>query len=186
MPPIRVAALSGSFRHQSYCTQVLATMRDRYAGPFAIAIHDYRSVPGYCEDDDVPNPAPAVAALRNAVATADAVIVATPEFNHGLPGTIKNALDWMSRPRGGACMAGKPVLTITASPAITGGVRAHAQLNETLLAMAARIIVRPQAVIGVIHQKLSDGALVDEATLAFLDAAMRDLGTTLAPDWSAR
>lgn len=168
-------ALSGSFRRESYNTAILETLAERWAPQASMALHDYRELPHYSQDEDG-NPAlPAVARLRGAVKASDALVIATPEFNHGLPGSLKNALDWASRPRGSVCLKSKPVLTITSSMATTGGVRAHAQLNETLLATAARIVLRPQAVIGVVHQKVRDGRLVDEAALHFLDAALADL-----------
>ena len=69
----------------------------------------------------------------------------------------------------------KPVLTLTSSPAFTGGVRAQAQLNEVLTAVAALLVLRPQTVIPAVHEKIKDGRLVDEATLGFLDGGMSDL-----------
>lgn len=88
---------------------------------------------------------------------------------------LKNVLDWVSRPKGRAALTGKPVLTVTSSTSVTGGVRAHAQLNETLLSIAARLIVRPQAVIGTVHLKIRDNRLQDEAVMSFLSAGVNDL-----------
>ena len=72
-------------------------------------------------------------------------------------------------------LRGKPVLTMTASPAFTGGVRAQQQMNETLTSIPARPVLRPQIVIGGVHEKVSDGRLVDEATLRFAQAGVDDL-----------
>ncbi|WP_253075555.1 NAD(P)H-dependent oxidoreductase [Bradyrhizobium sp. 187] len=86
----------------------------------------------------------------------------SPEYNHGMSGVLKNGLDWASRPYGRSVLRGKPVLTMTASPAFTGGVRAQQQMNETLASIPARPVLRPQIVIGGVHEKVSDGRLVDE------------------------
>ena len=80
---------------------------------------------------------------------------------------LKNALDWASRPHGRSVLKAKPVLTMTASPVFTGGVRAQYQMNETLLAIQARLVLRPQIVISGAHEKVRDGCLVDEAVLGF-------------------
>ena len=92
-----------------------------------------------------------------------------------MSGVLKNSLDWASRPYGCSVLRGKPVLTITASPAFTGGVRAQQQMNETLASIPARPVLRPQIVIGDVHEKVRDGRLVDEATLRFALAGVDDL-----------
>lgn len=168
-------ALSGSLRRQSYNTAILETLVERWAPKASMTLHHYHQLPAYSEDDDTDPALPEVARLRDAIKASDAVVIATPEYNHGLPGSLKNAIDWASRPRGRTCLKGKPVLTITSSMATTGGVRAHAQLNEALLSVAARLVLRPQAVIGVVHEKVQDGRLLNEAALGFLDAALDDL-----------
>ncbi len=106
------------------------------------------------------------------MAGSDGVVIATPEYNHGVPGVLKNALDWASRPLGGAALTGKPVLVISVSPAFTGGVRAQAQVNETLLAIHSRPVLGPQVVIGNVADKVSDGRLTDEPSLRFALSAI--------------
>jgi chromate reductase len=103
----------------------------------------------------------------------------TPEYNHGMPGVLKNALDWASRPFGRSVLIDKPVLVISVSPAFTGGVRAQAQVNETLLSIPARVIGGPQVVIGGIAGKIREGVLFDEASLSFASAALRRMVTTV-------
>lgn len=171
----RLLGISGSLREQSYNTIILETLAETLGERASMSLFPLDEVPHYNEDLDTDTPPSTVSSFRAAIEQADGLIIATPEFNHGLPGVLKNALDWASRPRGRAALIMKPVLTITSSLAITGGVRAHAQLNETLLSIAARIVVRPQAVIGVVHQKVRDGRLADEATLKFLSASAEHL-----------
>ena len=79
-----------------------------------------------------------------AIASSDGVIMISPEYNHGMSGVLKNALDWASRPHGRSTLMRKPVLTMTASPAFTGGVRAQQQMNETLVSIPGRAVLRPQ------------------------------------------
>src|SRR5260370_22180568 len=92
-----------------------------------------------------------------------------------MSGALKNALDWASRPYGRAALRDKPVLRITASPAFTGGVRAQQQMNETLASIPARHVLRPQIVIGGVHEKVRDGRLVDEGALRFALVGVDDL-----------
>ena len=98
----------------------------------------------------------------------------TPDkYNYGPAAVLKNALDWASRPYGKSVLINKPVLVISTSPAFTGGVRAHAQVNETLLSIPARPMGGAQVVIACIADKVKDGALVDEASLSFALASVR-------------
>ena len=175
MGTINLLGLSGSLRSGSFSTAILETLAENAPAGVALTLHSLADVPLYNQDLDTEAPLPAVAALRNAIAAADGVVIATPEFNYGLPGVVKNALDWASRPYGAAALIGKPVVTMSSSPAFTGGVRAQAQLNETLLAIGARLVVRPQVVIGEVHAKVQDGRLTDKASLDFALAAVADL-----------
>jgi chromate reductase len=104
--------------------------------------------------------------FRDAIAYSDGLIIVTPEYNHGMPGVLKNALDWASRPYGKSVLIDKPVLVISVSPAFTGGVRALAQVNETLLSIPARLVGGAQVVIGNVSEKLSQGRL-DQSFLSF-------------------
>jgi chromate reductase len=142
-------------------------------------------VPLYDQDSDTEAPPAVVVRLRAAVASADGVIIASPEYNAGMSGVLKNALDWISRPYGKSTLTGKPVLTLTSSPASTGGARAQAQLNETLTAIAAQIVLRPQAVIGSVHSKMTGGKFTDTKALQFLKEGVADLLRDIARFGSA-
>lgn len=175
MGTVKILGLSGSLRAGSFSTAILETLAANAPDGAALTLHALADIPLYNQDLDTAEPLPAVAALRDAIAAADGIVIATPEFNYGVPGVLKNALDWASRPYGTAALIGKPVVTISSSPAFTGGVRAQAQLNETLLAIGANLIIRPQVVIGEVHTKLQDGRLADPASLNFALAAIADL-----------
>ncbi len=184
MTQLRLLGLSGSLRRASnstavlrglQSTAVLRGLQDALAPKARLDIFSLHGLPLYNEDEDGEHAPESVRALRSAIETTDGVIMVSPEYNHGMSGVLKNSLDWASRPYGRSVLRGKPVLTMTASPAFTGGVRAQQQMNETLASVPARPVLRPQIVIGGVHEKVSDGRLVDEATLRFALAGVDDL-----------
>ena len=179
MNQLRLLGLSGSLRRASYSTAVLRGLQDALAPRAALNIFPLHGMPLYNEDDDAEHAPESVRALRSAIETSDGVIMISPEYNHGMSGVLKNGLDWASRPFGHSALRGKPVLTMTAASAFTGGVRAQLQMNETLVSIPARLVLRPQIVIGGVHEKVRDGRLVDEAALRFALAGVDDLLTEI-------
>lgn len=175
MDRISLIGLSGSLRTGAHSTAILHSLAEHLPDGIKLRIHDYSDLPLYNQDLDGPDALPAVRALREAIVSADGLVIVTPEYNYGLPGVLKNALDWASRPYGAGSLTGKPVVTISNSPAFTGGVRALSQLHETLLATQSLIVPRVQTVIGEVHNKVEDGRLVDEPALAFALDAIKDL-----------
>jgi chromate reductase len=175
MTQLRLLGLSGSLRRTSNSTAVLRGLQDALALKARLDIFSLHGLPLYNEDEDGEHAPESARSLRSAIETADGVIMVSPEYNHGMSGVLKNALDWASRSYGRSVLRGKPVLTMTASPAFTGGVRAHQQMNETLASIPARPVLRAQIVIGGVQQKIRDGCLVDEATLRFALAGVDDL-----------
>ena len=175
MTPLCLLCLSGSLRRGSYSTAVLRGLQDTLALRAALSIFPLHDMPLYNEDDDAERAPESVRALRSAIETSDGVIMVSPEYNHGMSGVLKNAIDWASRPYGRSVLRRMPVLTMTVSPAFTGGVRAQQQLNETLASIPAHLVLRPQIVIGGVHEKVRDGRLVDEAALRFALEGVDDL-----------
>jgi chromate reductase len=174
--PFRLVGLSGSLRRASNSTAVLRGLQDALAPRrVALSIFPLYEMPLYNEDDDGEHAPESVCALRSVIETSDGVIMISPEYNYGMSGVLKNALDWASRPYGRSVLKGKSVLTMTASAAFTGGVRAQQQMNETLVSIPARLVLRPQIAIGSVHEKVRDGRLVDEAALRFALAGVDDL-----------
>lgn len=177
--PLALLGLSGSLRRQSHCTAVLRTIQDCLAGEtggaVALDIHGLGDIPPYNADEDGDQPPAPVLALRAAIARSDGLIVLSPEYNYGMSGVLKNALDWASRPAMQSPVKDKAALIMTASPAYTGGVRAQAQLRDTLASMLARVVARPQVVMAGVQDKIVQGRLVDETALRFALAAVDDL-----------
>jgi len=175
MTQLSLLGLSGSLRCASNSTAVLRGLRGALESRAALNIFPLHEMPLYNEDDDAEHAPESVRALRSAIEASDGVIMISPEYNHGMSGVLKNALDWASRPYGLSVLKGKPVLTMTASPAFTGGVRAQQQMNETLASIPARPVFRPQIVIGGVHEKVRDGRFIDEGALSFALAGVDDL-----------
>src|ERR1700722_19083388 len=173
--PVRLLALSGSLRRSSHCTSILLTLQDVLGSAIELEIFPLNEVPLYDEDRDHGDTPLPIMALRHAITAADGLVIISPEYNHAISGALKNALDWASRPALRSPLRGKPVLMMTASPAFTGGVRAQAQLRETLLSTLARVVARPEIVFGAVHEKIRDGRLADEASLRFALAGIDDL-----------
>ncbi len=138
---MRVLAISGSLRRASHNTRLLRVAAQAVPPPAKLELFEgLKDVPPYDADDDI-DPAPeAVRRLRQAVAEADALLIATPEYNSSLPGQLKNALDWASRPFPDNVLRNKPVAVIGASTGAFGAVWAQAEARKVLAATGARVI----------------------------------------------
>jgi chromate reductase, NAD(P)H dehydrogenase (quinone) len=174
---VRIFGISGSLRKVSFSTALLNILAHRAAPGLDLQVVTLEDIPFYNEDLDVAPGIPAVNALKQAVTASDGVLFSTPEYNHGIPGVLKNTLDWLSRPVFNSCFKDKPVSIITSSKAFTGGVRAQYQLRETLISMHAHIVSGPEVVVGSVHQKFSDGIYTDEAGLDFMLKSLDRLRT---------
>jgi len=123
--PIRIAGISGSLRQASFSTALIKLLARHLQPAIELSLVDIRDVPLYNEDLDGDEKPAAVHAVNTAIAQADAVLFVTPEYNHGVPGVLKNTLDWISRPVFNSVLKNKPATIITSSLAFTGGVRAQ-------------------------------------------------------------
>jgi chromate reductase len=177
--------ISGSLRRASFNTAILSSLAEALGDKAELRVFPLNAVPLYDQDADTDTPPEAVAALRAAIGEADGIVIASPEYNHGMSGVLKNALDWASRPYGKATLTGKPVFTLSTSPGAVGGARSQAQLNETRASIGARTLLRPQSVIGAVHEKIADGRLTDASTLDFLLGGVDDLLREIARPASA-
>ncbi|MFL5909601.1 MAG: NADPH-dependent FMN reductase [Gaiellaceae bacterium] len=169
---MRVLGISGSLRGDSHNTRLLRAAGDiaeEYGADFEV-FDGLKAIPPYDEDDDVGDGPEAVARLRAAIASADAVLIATPEYNSSIPGVLKNAIDWASRPRVSTPLQNKPVAVIGASTGMFGAVWAQAELRKVLGATGARVLDAELAV-GHAHEHLDeDGHPADAAQ----EEALRD------------
>ena len=172
-----ILCLSGSLRAASSSKAVVETIRQKLAGEAVFSTFDIASLPHYNADlDPLPE---TVVALKAAIAGADGLIIVTPEYNYSVPGVLKNAIDWASRPGYASVMKGKPVFIASVSGGALGGVRAQAHLKNVLGAVLAQTFVWQEVAIGHANTKTKDGLLVDEATETFLFEALRAFFDTL-------
>jgi len=138
---MRVLGISGSLRRDSLNSALLRAAAERLpAGAELTEFEHLREVPPYDADLELEETPVAVAELREAIRAADAVLVATPEYNHSIPGVLKNALDWASRPAGRSALSGKPAAAIGASTGMFGAVWAQAETRKVLVALGSRVI----------------------------------------------
>jgi chromate reductase len=175
MKTIRLAGISGSLRQASSNTAILRTLQASLPPGVEMTLLPLEGIPLYNQDLDVAGLPDAVREFKAAVDASDGVVMCSPEYNFGMPGVLKNAIDWASRPAFASPLKGKPVLVMTSSPAFTGGVRAQAQLRETLGGTLSRVIARPQVVIAGVNGKIEEGRLADAASLGFALDAIHDL-----------
>jgi chromate reductase len=165
---LKIVGIAGSWRAGSYSKSVLRSIERLLPDGVAFDSLDVGSLPHYSEEIDGEAVPRAVAAVRALVAQSDAVVIVTPEYNHGLPGALKNTLDWLSRPAFTSCMVGKPVFFVTLSPGALGGVRAQHHLRETLASMLCHLVPLPEIAITFVASKVEAGQLVDGVTLDFI------------------
>jgi chromate reductase, NAD(P)H dehydrogenase (quinone) len=173
---MRVLAISGSLRSGSYNTALLRALREEAPGDVEIELwQGLKEIPPYDSDDDlVPGPE-TVEALRELVREVDAVFFATPEYNSSIPGALKNALDWASRPIATNAFRNKPVAVISSSAGAFGGVWAAADLRKVLGAMGARV-TDAELAVGHSHEKFDDdGHLIDNDVRQGLRDALQTL-----------
>lgn len=168
---IKVVAIVGSLRKDSYNLQLAKTMQERYRENLNIEIAEIRELP-YFNEDIENNPPETVLSFKRKLAEADGVLIITPEYNWSVPGVLKNALDWLSR--GDRVLINKPIMTAGASSVTFGTVRAQLHLRQILSAPGISARVLPpggnEVLINFASQKFDkSGRLVDEQTLTFLD-----------------
>ena len=166
---IRILGFAGSLRRASYNRALLRAAQEQAPTGMTIQVFDLIGVPLYNGDVEAQGDPPGVAALKAAIAAADAVLFVTPEYNHGVPAVTKNAVDWASRPPNDAALSGKPVGIIGASPGMTGSARGQSQLRQAFEFTNSYCLPQPELLVFRAHEKFdADGRLTDEATGRYL------------------
>jgi chromate reductase, NAD(P)H dehydrogenase (quinone) len=159
-----VLGISGSLRRDSHNRRLLLEAAELLPASVELELYDeLKAVPPYCEDDDGEETDPVVERLRDAVMRADAILIATPEYNGAVPGGLKNAMDWASRPHGMAVLVGKAAAVVSASTTPFGAVWAGEQLRRALTLSGAQVAERELA-IAKVDERFDGGELVDTDT----------------------
>ena len=204
---MRILAISGSLRHDSYNTGLLRAAAEEAPDAVEIELWDgLKEIPPYDADDDVvpgpdaverfrslvrdadddvvPGP-DSVEAFRELVREVEGVFFATPEYNSSVPGALKNALDWASRPLATNAFRNKPVAVVGASAGMFGAVWAQAELRKVLGAMGSRVAEVEVAVGHAMDKFAAEGSLVDDAVRLQLREALEVLVATASPELAA-
>lgn len=167
---LTILGISGSLREGSFNTSLLRSAAELFPDGVTFQLYDgLGDIPHYSPDvdDDALRPA-SVEVLKRLVTEADGVLISSPEYNWSIPGVLKNALDWCSRPVLRSPFAAKPVGIMSASPGTVGGARGQAHLREVLAGMAAAWFPSPGIVLGSAAKRIEDGRLAGEADREFL------------------
>jgi chromate reductase, NAD(P)H dehydrogenase (quinone) len=158
----RILGISGSLRRDSHNTNLLRAAAEAAGPDVELELYDdLKQVPPYDEDDDVHPRPPAVARLDAAIEAADAVFFSTPEYNASIPGQLKNALDWVSRPIATNALRNKPVAVVGASTGGFGAVWAQAELRKVLSSLGARVL-DIELPVPHAHTRFNEGDLTDD------------------------
>jgi chromate reductase len=172
---MRILGLSGSLRRDSHNSRLLAAAGTLLPSGVELVVFDQlAAIPPYNEDDEH-HTAPAVDALKAAIAGADAVLIATPEYNGSIPGVLKNALDWVSRPVAETPLRGKPAAVVGASTGLFGAVWAQAETRKVLATIGARVVDR-ELPLGHAEEALgADGLPLERDAVESLSATLDEL-----------
>jgi chromate reductase len=179
---VRVLGISGSLRRASWNTIALRAAQSLAPEGMTIEIASIREIPFYDGDVEASTGIPAeAAAFREKIRAADALLIASPEYNASIPGVLKNALDWASRPPHQP-LDGKPIAIFGVSPGATGTIRGQQHLRQTLANVNGLVLVQPVVAIGNAAQRFdAEGNLTDDATRNFVATMLVNLA-----DWTRR
>jgi chromate reductase len=172
-----IIGISGSLRKGSFNTALLGAMTSLVPEGTTLSVAAIDAIPLYNADFDVDGGPESVRALKRRIEEADALLLATPEYNYGIPGVLKNAIDWVSRPGYQSVLAAKPVAIVGAAPGIVGTARAQGQLKQVLLGTISRVFPYPEVLVSKAHERIRDGKLEDEATRELLRRMLADYVT---------
>lgn len=174
----RLLGLAGSIRKSSVSRAILRTIQELGPTGVEVEIFDLDHIPVFNQDleDDLPLP---VVALREAITKADGLVIVSPEYNHGMSGVIKNAIDWVSRPGYASILVNKGVAIFTTSESPLGGARAQADLHKMFLSCLCRIAPGREVSIGSTARTVRDGRLIDETlqrrSVALIDSLLDEI-----------
>jgi len=183
---MKILGISGSLRRGSYNTSLLSAAAGLLPADVEFELWGgLKEVPPYDEDDDTEEAPAAATALREAIAGADAVLFATPEYNSSVPGQLKNAIDWASRPLATNPLRNMPVAVVGASTGAFGAVWSQAELRKVLAATGARVVEGEVAVGHAPTRFDEEGRLVDENLLEQLEEVVAVLLDAAAARWEA-
>ena len=181
MSKLKVLGIPGSLRKASYNLSALRAAQKLVPPEMEIEIFDLHGIPPFSEDDEK-NPPARVVEFKRKIREADAILFATPEYNYSIPGVLKNAIDWASRPYGDSAWTGKPVALMGASSGMLGSARAQYHLRQVFVFLNVHALNQPEVLIANAAQKFdANGNLTDEKTKEMITRLLKAL-----EDWAKR
>jgi chromate reductase len=179
--PVRILGIAGSLRRQSYNRALLHAAAQLAPEGATIDIFELDGIPPFSEDDEQ-DPPEKVAELKRRIREADAVLFVTPEYNYSVPGVLKNAIDWASRPYGDSAWSGKPAAVMGASIGSIGTARAQYHLRQVMVFLNMFPVNQPEVMIGAANERFDTvGKLTDEETREYVGHLLQSL-----VDWTRR
>lgn len=179
--PINILGIAGSLRRQSYNRSALRTAQQLAPAGVTLNIFELDGIPAFNEDDEN-NPPAKVVELKSQIRAADALLFVTPEYNYSVPGVLKNAIDWASRPYGDNAWTGKPAAIMGASIGNNGTARAQYHLRQIFVFLNILAINQPEVMIGNAAEHFdAEGNLTDEETREYIGKLLQGLA-----DWTTR
>jgi chromate reductase, NAD(P)H dehydrogenase (quinone) len=178
---VRILGIAGSLRRGSYNQAALCAAKLLVPENSKIDLFQLDSIPMFNEDDEK-HPPSSVLELKNRIRSANSVLIVTPEYNYSIPGLLKNAIDWASRPHGDNAWSGKSAAIMGASIGAIGSARAQYHLRQILVALDLFLVNKPEVVIAdAAHRFDMNGNLIHEPTKQLIQELLRNL-----VDWTRR
>ncbi len=178
---LHILGFAGSLRTGSYNRALLRAAAGVVPEEASIETFDLGGVPPFNQDLEN-QPPDAVREFKARIRAADALLIVTPEYNYSIPGVLKNAIDWASRPHGDSAFDGKPVALMSASTGMLGGARAQYHLRQTFVTLNMHTLNRPEVFVSFASQKFdSEGRLLDEKTKELVAGLIKALA-----DWTKK
>jgi chromate reductase, NAD(P)H dehydrogenase (quinone) len=172
---LSILGIAGSLRKGSYNRAALRAAQQLAPDDVRIEIFELDGIPAFNQDEER-NPPEPVVQLKNKVRSADAILLVTPEYNYSVPGVLKNAIDWASRPYGDSAWSGKPVAIMGASGGIFGTARAQYHLRQIFVFLNMYPVNQPEVMIGQAQQRFdADGNLTDETSRKLIRQLLENL-----------
>ena len=176
-----MVGFAGSLRRASYNRALLRAAAELAPSALHIALHELDAIPLYNGDVEAAGAPASVVQLRDVIRRSDGLLIATPEYNHGVPGVLKNAIDWLSRPPRDSALNGKVAALMGASPGMTGTARGQSQLRQAFVFTNTYALLQPEVLVARAHEKFdSDGRLTDQATRDFLATFLQQFADLIA------
>jgi chromate reductase len=172
---LKVLGIAGSLRKASYNRAALRAAQQLAPADTTIEIFELDGIPGFNQDDEK-NPPRKVSELKAKIRAADAILLVTPEYNYSVPGVLKNAIDWASRPYGDNAWNGKPVAVMGASIGLFGTARAQYHLRQSFIFLNMDAVNQPEVMIGNAQERFdAQGNLIDEQSKQLIKKLIRNL-----------